>query len=259
MSDLPKLLAPIETTDDLDFSWNEGGTPVTVALTAGTWDSILELVSDLSDACEYETGGTVAFTVSSNGFVTYTVTGVTPTTNWGSCDADLLAILGYAGTESFSSNDLVATDRHLYGWYSPVGVDYPGFRRTKTRRVQRNDAGGVFVMGSSAVHKDLDLRFEPLLEAQIEPGAATTESDGKGGSVDWTSRTLFDFWEYAATLRWRFYEDGSLGTVADPGTEGTDYHTCVFASDEVQAEQIDPDGYTWFAVSLPVHIDTENV
>ncbi len=260
MSDLPKLLGPIETTVDLDWSWTESSVgTVTATLSAGRWDTIIELLVELNVECLALTGDTAIWTVNSNGFCDFEVADIPCSPNWGGCDSALLAILGFAGTETFSGDNLTATKRHLYGWYSPVGVEYPGIRRRMTRRVQKNDAGGVFVWASSAVHKDLDLFFSPLLEAQIEPGSATTEADGKGGTVDWTDRTFYDFWEHIAGSKFRFYEDGELGTVATPGTEGTDYLVCVRTDDESEPMQIDPDGYEWFSVDLPVHIDTENL
>jgi hypothetical protein len=168
-------------------------------------------------------------------------------------------LLGFAGTEAVAgaTNLPTGTLRHDYCWYSPVGVEYPGFSRRVARRYDPTDDGDADIHGSSATHKTVTLTFDALLEAHVEPDVAATEGavdDGAGGTLDCTGSSFYDFWVDAASARFRWYPDATDGTPDTPGTEGTDYYTCVRTDEDSEPEQVDPDGYTYFRVRLPVQV-----
>lgn len=251
----PKLLQQIEiTTLNNSFGFTHSGAKV-ATIPSGTYDSILEVLVALEAALDTAAGSdffTVA--VSYRGIIS--IHGDDPwTVNWGTTDNDLAALLGFTGAETVDGSDnLTATKRHLYGWYAPVPVEYPGLRRRLPRRVQRTDAGGASIIASASTHTEIDLLFDACLEFQVEANAATTGDDGYGSTIDWTDRTFSDWWEDVVAKEFRYYEDASDGTVFDAGEEGDEFLTCVRLDQEFAQEQVDASGYTYFAVRLPVAV-----
>lgn len=246
----PKLLAEIVLDTALDFAFGLGGAQ-TVSVPAATYDTILELAAALETVLQV-IDATFVVEVSAGGIVTIDC-GSGWTEDWTNTDTDLAELLGFDGSEVVTDKVLTASLRHLYGWYAPGGVEYPGRRRRVARRYQPTDAGDAAVWASSSTSTFLELTFDALLETQVEPSAAAVDDDGAGGTVDWTDRTFYDFWVYVAGRRFRFYEDADLGTVAAPGTTG-DYLVCVRTDDESEPQQLDPEAYTYFRVVLPVQI-----
>lgn len=258
MASYPKLLPRIEIDSTCDvLAYGLGGAK-TADIPDAVYDSILEVCAALETKLKV-VSATFSVTVSNRGIVVITNSAASWTVTWGSTDTALRDLLGFAGTETVQGAGpyvLTATRRHLYGWYSPVPVEYPGRRRRIARRYQETDGAAVSIVASSTTHEYIDLLFDACLEAQLEPESGTTADDGYGSTVDWTDRTFGDFWEYVAALEFRYYEDADLGTVAAPGTKGTDYLECVRtdATDELEFEQVDPNGYTYFSVRLPVKV-----
>jgi hypothetical protein len=258
MASYPKLLpqVTIDSTCDV-FAYSLSGAR-TADIPDATYDTILEVCAALEVKLKVVSAD-FSVTVSSRGFVVISNSSTSWTVTWGSTDVALRDLLGFVGTETVTGAGpyvLTATKRHLRGWYSPVPVEYPGRRRRIARRYQETDDGDVSIIASATTHQYLDLLFDACLEPQLEPGQATTADDGYGSSIDWTSRTFGDFWAYVAALKFRYYEDAENGTVAAPGTEGTHYLECVRtdATDELEFEQVDPNGYTYFSVRLPVKV-----
>lgn len=243
----PKLLQPVEiTASNNTLGYNLGGA-TTKDIVVATYPTVIEVLANL----DTQLGGTFVVAVDYRGIVTITNTAAW-TVTWGTTDAGLQALLGFTGAETVqhvgADYILTATKRHLYGWYAPVPVEYPGIRRMLPRRVQRTDAAGASMIASSSTHREIDLLFDACLEPQLEPTEATTADDGYGGTIDWTDRTFVDWWEDVAAKEWRYYEEADDGTVAAPGTEGVEYLVCVRLGTDFIQEQVDGSGYTYFAV-----------
>lgn len=252
----PKLLATITVpTGGWDFAGDDGAA-FTATLPAGDYDSILELGDALETAINAAAvNETFTVAVSSGGIVTITATGAW-TVTWASTDDDLSALLGYAESESVDgSYILTATDRHLYAWYSPIGADYDLDDAWLPSREQETEAGGLIQYASSQEHTYRELRLALLGPECLSEGG--TASDGHGASVDWTSRTLKDFWSYIATRPFRFYGDRADGTVASPGTEGTEYVTCRRMGDRWKPSRVDPDDWAYWRITIPLKVTGE--
>jgi hypothetical protein len=248
----PKLLQEITITASEDvFAYSLGGAQ-TAVLTQGRYDTILEVLAELELQLQV-VDASFAVAVTSLGIVSITCDNAW-TEDWTGTDADLAALLGadtavdvVAGAGPFV---LTMSNRHLYGWYAPVGVEYPGLRRRVTRRFQDTDDGSASSYASSATHRYVDLTFDACLESQIEPEKAEVADDGAGGTVDWTDRTFFDFWVDTAAKHFRFYEDGDYGTVSNV----TGYWKLYRTDEEIEPAQLDPQAYTYFRVVLPCKI-----
>ena len=247
----PKLLQEIVTAEDLFFAFNFSG-PQNVTVPAGTYSSILELCACLEVQLQAVLD-TFSVVVSTHGIVTISAKSDW-TVTWAGTDDELSNLLGFRKIEIVADMALVGSRRHRYGWYAPGGVAYPGRQRRIARFYRPTDSGGASVFAGSGTQTTITFFFDALLEAQVEPVAAGVADDGYGSSVDWTGVTYFDWWIDTAGKKWRYYEDADDGTVAAPGTEGTEYHTCVRTDDEAMPEQLDPDSYTYFRVSLPAQI-----
>lgn len=252
----PKLLGQVTIgSAEQTFGFNRGGAK-TADITLDTYDSILEVLAELEDQLQLDHAD-FSVSVSSLGIVSITNSTTAWTASWGTTDDALETLLGFAGTETVVGSGpytLTASLRHQAAWYSPVGVAYPGVRRWMARKLRPLDDGDADVYGSTAEHKWKVLRFSTLLESQIEPEKAQVDDDGAGGTVDWTDCTFFDFWKYVNARKFRFYEDGSDGTVVDPGAEGDEFITCIRDDEETEPSQLDPDAWTWFLVDLPVRV-----
>jgi hypothetical protein len=253
MSTLPKLLASVTIdTSNQTFAFGLGGAQ-TVDITAATYDTILEVLANLEDALQ-AVDATFSVTCSSGGIVVISCDN-SWTITWASTDDDLESLLGFEGTESVAGSGpytLTASNRHLRGFYSPVGGQWPSDRRTIKSREQETDAGGLYQLASSTVHRYRDVTFALLSEKQLVTGG--TDSDGAGGSVKWTSRTLYDFWTYTRDRPFRFYEDATDGTVASPGTEVNTYDTCRRFNDDWAPDMPDPGDYSFFNVTMKLKV-----
>ena len=247
---LPKCLAQItiDSTNDV-LGYGLGGAQ-TADIADGTYDSILEVLAELEDKLQ-AVDATFAVTVSANGFVVITCN-TAFTASWAATDDALETLLGFAGTESVAGSGpytLTATLRHRAAFYPPVGGNWPSDKRKKSVREQETDDGDMIQYASSSVHRYREILFSLLTYAQCENGG--TDSDGAGGSISWTGVTLLDFWEYVAGKKFRFYEDRSNGTVASPGTEGTDYVTCrMLYREPWEPKQPDQCNFALFDVEL---------
>ncbi len=255
---LCKLLPQVTVTSSNNtFGFTFGGAR-TADITAGTYDTIIEALVNLETALQ-AIYGAFEVEVTSNGIVTIT-NDDSWSVNWGTTDSGFQTLLGFTGSDSVvdvggGNYRLTATNRHLYGFYSPVGVQYPADRRRVESRVQETDAGGLTQLASTATHRYRELQFGLLSEAQLDAGG--TDSDGKGGVVSWTNRTLWDFWSYVRDKPFRFYADCSTGTVASPGSEGTTFHTCRRTDTEWSPAQRDPGDWSFFDVTIPCKITGE--
>lgn len=248
----PKLLQQIDVSAAITFGFTQGGAQ-TADVAADTYDTILELLAELEDALQV-VDATFTVTCSSLGVISIACTNAW-VASWGTTDDDLEQMMGFAGSESVIGSGpytLTAAKRHLFGWYSPVGCEWQGSKRTMSRRYQPTDDGDATVYGGTGVRREAELAFDTLLEAQIEPEQAGVADDGAGGSVDWTDRTFYDFWEDTNSKRFRFYHDCADGTVADPGADGDEYWLCVRTDEDNEPSQTDPLGYTYFRVELPI-------
>ena len=254
----PKLLSRVTVTASNDrIGFTLGAVPTLVAMTTGDYTTILEALANLESALLVE-DVTFSVTITSLGIVPISCDNVW-TINWCTTDDGFETLMGFSGSETVTGAGpyvLTATDRagEETSWYSPVGVQYPGKRRLVRRRVDETDDGDAVLTASESTHEYKTLRFSTLLESQIEPDAAQTDADGEGGTTDWTGRTFYDFWVYVADKKFRFYEDGSDGTVASPGTDGTEYDTMVRTDKDSSPWLVDPEGYTYFGVDLPTQI-----
>lgn len=255
----PKLLTQvIIDSDNQTFAFElPPSTPQSVNIDTGTYDTLLEVLANLKTKLQVvEATFNVEVLLATNkvGTVNIETDSVSWAADWSNTDAALKTLLGFVGTETVSSYGLSGDKRHRSGWYSPVGVEYPAVRRRKYRAYQDLEDGDAAALSSAATHKFVDLLFDACLEGQLEPDEAGTLDNGYGYDQDWTDVTFADFWEDTADKKFRYYPDASDGIVGTPGTEGTDYWTCVRtdASEEFEPEQLDSDGYTWFAARLPI-------
>ena len=120
-----KFLRPVTVpTGGWAFVYNDGGAQ-TATVAAGTYDTVLHLCSELHDKIEVESGpNTAVISVSQLAIVSITITSLASVT-WGSCAADLLTVLGFAGSESVAASAVTATSQHTHGWY-PGLISLPG-------------------------------------------------------------------------------------------------------------------------------------
>lgn len=228
---LPKMLATV-TIDSTNqtFGFDQGGAQ-TVDITVGEYDSILEVCAELETQLQ-TVDGSFGVTISSGGIVTIACT-TAWTESWGTTDDALETLLGFDSSSDGVANFngvymLIGSLRHRAAYYSPVGAAWSCDRRRRQAREQDTADGGMVQYVSSSEHVWRQVSLELLTREQLESGG--TDSDGAGGSVDWTDVTLLSFWRYCAdgARSFRFYPDRADGTVASPGTEGTEYDTCRF-------------------------------
>lgn len=258
---LPKMLAPVVIdSSNQTFGFDLGGAQ-TVDITAGTYDSILEVCAELETQLQ-TVSATFAVLVSSAGIVTINCDAAW-TESWGTTDDALEALLGYDSSADYVAGStpyaLEASDRHDAAFYPPHNASWPADRRKRYAREQDTDDGGMVQYVSSSEHRWRRLMFSLLTYAQIEAGGS--DGDGAGGSVDWTDRTLYDFWTYCADggHMFRFYEDRADGTVAAPGTEGTDYVAMRFLfKRDWEPTQIDVGNFALFDIELETKIVSES-
>jgi hypothetical protein len=259
----PKLLQSVEIGANNDRLGYTLGGAQTATMDQAAYDTIIEALINLK-AKLVAVSATFNTDVDYRGIVTIANT-VAWVINWATTDDGLEDLLGFSGAEAVVDVGgggagpfvLTATSRHLYGWYSPVGVEYPGIRRRISRRVQETDAGGASIIASSTVHQYIDLLFDACLEGHLDPIAAHAAGaidDGYGGTIDWEDRDYTTWWEDVAAKEFRYYEDASMGTVAAPGTEGVAFLECVRLDQELVFDQVDASGYTYFSVRLPVKV-----
>jgi len=177
------------------------------------------------------------------------------TMDWAGTSDGLSSTLGFDESETPANGTVTGSKRHLYGWYSPVGADYDLDVRRIPRRQEDTEAGGLVQYASSQEHRYRELRLGLLSPAQLEEGG--TDDDGYGGTVDWTSRTLYDLWQYVRDRPFRFYADRTHGTVASPGSEGTEYVTCRRTDDEWRPGRRDPDDWAYWDITIPLKVTGE--
>lgn len=260
-----KLLQRVDiTTANKDFAYTLTGSQ-TAAITVAEYDTIYEVCVDFETQLQV-VDATFGVTVSALGIVDIVCDNIW-VVDWAATDNDLESLLGFAGSEAVQLKTgkyhLTGTKRHGQDsqappWYAPVGEFYHTIRRFKARRVEATDDGDASTHSSAGTVKTLDVRWHGVLESALEPDKATTSDDGSGGTVDWTGVTFGDWWADTAGKKFRFYfrkADGTVGgTVAAPGTEGTDYWTCVYEGEDLEFDPLDPDGFTYYAVSLSIQI-----
>ena len=256
MATLSKWLAQVTIqTGANGFGWKDASAVLTVTkITVGDYDTILEVCADLETQLQV-TDANFSVAVSSEGIVSISNSANAWTVSWGDTSTTVRDLLGFDGTEAVTGSGpyvLTATDRHLRGWYPPVGEQYPADEYRIEIRGQETEAGGYYQLASSAEHRSREVTFSLLSEAQMAVGGS--DSDGAGGTVDWTDRTLLDFWRYMRDRPVRLYADRTDGTVAAPGTEGTEYVTARRKPDPWRPEQVDPGDWSFFAVTIPLVI-----
>jgi hypothetical protein len=203
------------------------GTSLGVAsVAADDFDTILELAAELEAQLQV-LSGTFAVTCSEIGTITVTGpagwTWVTATT-----DDDFSALLGLdESTDVVVSNVLTASNQHLRGWY-------PG-TITRGRAVAKgigivsdgrwkpvHEGSRLFTMSGeqSACFPATGLKRRALTIRPLSHEECTDEDRGVTAFIDQC---------IASTFRW--YPDRALGTVADPGTQDTDFWKCTFVGD----------------------------
>jgi hypothetical protein len=244
----PKLLAQIVIpAGGYTFGYARSGAK-TVVLAAGTYASILEVGAEFETKLQADSAG-FSVACSSTGFISVTHSSADWTWTAATTTDALETLVGLAGTESVTSRVLTGTLQHRYGWYSPVGCDYPldkyeiGVVETET------DAGGLTQYASSTEHRYRELRF-----ALVSP-EAMAEGGTEGGKF-WTNVTLLDLWKYVRDKPFRFYADCGDGTVASPGTEGTEYVTLRRMGRRFEPEQVDPDDWAYWETTLECKVTT---
>jgi hypothetical protein len=228
---LPKMLATV-TIDSTNqtFGFDQGGAQ-TVDITAGEYDSILEVLAELETQLQ-TVDATFAVTVSSAGFVTITCQ-TAWTENWATTDDALETLLGLDSSSDGVADlngiyMLAASLRHQAAFYPPVGAAWSCDRRRRQAREQDTADGGMIQYVSSSEHRWRQVSMDLMTYESVEAGGSA--ADGAGGTIDWTDITIYNFWTYCADggREFRFYPDRANGTVASPGTEGTEYDTCRF-------------------------------
>lgn len=251
---LPKLLPTITIPSRWTVAWERGAGTKTATLTAGTYDSILEVLAML-DTVMTAVDGAWTMAVSANGIVSITEAGGAWSFVWASMTDALEQLLGLAGTETHTAGVITATYRHLYGWYAPVGWQGPEDVREIRAREQETDAGGMSQIASTVTHRYREATFGLLTRPQLSEGGS--DSDGKGGTVTWTSRTLFYFWQYTRDRPFRWYDDCASGTVASPGSEGTEFVTCRRMGTRFEPIQREAGDFSYFDFTLRMKVTGE--
>lgn len=220
-----------------------------VDVTAGDYDSILEVCAELETQLQ-TLDATFAVTCSDEGVVAISCDNDWDV-DWSNTDDAFETMLGFAGTETVSGSGpyvLTASRRHPTSFFSPLGIDYDIDPVWLPSRVQRPEDGTAIQYASSQAHTERELRFGLLgLEATKEGGTA---DDGYGSTINWTGRTLYDFWLHVADRPFRFYPDRSDGTVASPGTEGTEFVTCRRLGDRFLPVRVDPASWAFWDVAI---------
>lgn len=260
-----KLLQSITIlTSSQDFAFSLSTAAKAVELTLGDYDTIYEVAVNFETKLQV-VDATFAVTVSSLGIMVVSCQNAWYV-NWAGTDDNLEDLFGYTGAETVAGAGpytLTALKRHGQNdqsppWYAPVGERYASINRFKARRVETTDDGDMSLHGSAGTSKRIDLSFVGVGVEALEPDEGGTGDDGSGGTIDWTGVTFGDWWDDTADKKWRFYfrkSDGTVGgTVAAPGTEGTDYYICAHENDELDFDQLDPNGFTYFNVTIPVII-----
>lgn len=119
-----KILAPvIVPAGGWNLVINDSGGATTVTVPAGTYATVYDLGLELQGQIQAETGppthASDLVAITAIGQCTITSTETTSYT-WGSSDSDLYEALGFAGTESVSSDVVTATSRVDHGWWPGV-------------------------------------------------------------------------------------------------------------------------------------------
>jgi hypothetical protein len=244
MSGFCKVLWPIVVpAGDWDFGFNDGGAKV-ATVAAGTYTSILSLVSELATQMNAASAVNFTGTVSSVGIVAITGDAAWNTA-WGTTDNAFSTMLGYAETEATASNILTATTQHHAGYYPGVlsygynagrgaGLTEPLVWRPTWPMVRSvAGSGAARIVGPVTPSEDLVFACSIIKWTEF--------ADEDCGVRAWLDECI--------ASPFRLYPDRYTGTVAVPGTLGTTYYSCTFANDLKARNGPHPD-FCSYAVEL---------
>lgn len=247
MSSFDKYLAPITVpTGGWDFVWAEGGSH-TATVSAGDYDTVLHLASELEDRIQAIDASSFV-SVSSTGTVTIWINGMTSVT-WGSTNDDLEAALGFAGDETVSAGIVTSTNQHNDGWYPGVlsyGSNHGAGRAIDEGWVPMDVAGKQYAgsgegryLGPDRYPYERRVRYSMIKRAE--------RNARKTGPL-----AFLDRWR-TAKLYWYPDRDngteGSHGTQGEPGADSyhtdadCDYYLVRVHSAEVKQSSKHPDGF----------------
>jgi hypothetical protein len=222
MSVFGKYLWPItiDTTNN-DFGLNDGGGPDVVAITSGTYDTILEVCQDLEDELVDLNAEDWEVEVSALGIVTITNNTSDWDVDWANTDDALEAMLGFDGTETVTGAGpyvLTGSSQHLYGYYPGCiswGYTATGGVGTVTPRIWRsiwpmvrNVAGNNAqrIVGPANARETMNVGYGIIHRDEYEHALG-----------------LKAFGDAVIATSFRFYPDRADGTVAAKGTQNTEY------------------------------------
>ena len=261
MSSFSKLLLPITVpSGGWAFSWNEGASNYIKTLTAGTYETILDLANDLRTLMLTIPTATTTLSVDPD-TAKFSITRASLTSiEWASCDSDLLDLLGFDQTETPSGNVVTANDQHLWGWYpglithgdndgSGPSADSYWIAEDNTSR-QYSGSGKARIISSARKIYKRSLTFTPLNKSEV------ILSRGKGPK---------DFEDRWISKKIYFYPDrdngevGDLGTQLDPGayevdTDGDYYIVTLAKNPVINSTGSHPD---WFSVRIEMTVESK--
>jgi hypothetical protein len=238
MSIYSKFLWPVTVSASGNtFGYNYPGA-LTASIDAATYGTILEVLANLDSKLHAD------FTVSLNeyGKVTISCSSVW-TVNWTTTENPLETLLGFDGTEAVDANYvLTANNQHTNGYYPGcLSFGYTLYKGsgisgdtlwlpewTMVRTI--SGTGAACIVGPTTSQYKCTLNFNPILRTEVED----------------TSIGLYGFWNNCIASKFRFYLDRADGTVASPGTRGTEYESCtLLANPTVQLVKAQ-----WYQFSL---------
>lgn len=119
MSAWGKFLAKITLSGSMSLEFDDASGTHIAKVNTLEHTTVLHLAKALQDGIDAVITGSSTVTVSSTGQVTIEIPGIV-SVDWAASSSELYEILGFAGTETPSSDVLTATNRHTYGWYPGV-------------------------------------------------------------------------------------------------------------------------------------------
>ena len=123
MSSWGKFLCEISVpTGGWVFAWVEGATSEEATIPAGTYSTVLHLLSTLDTLMGAEVVGGAYITTNELGYVSITTDDFTELDLTNS-SAALYTLLGFTGSETAVSHVVTSANPHTHGWY-PGGITY---------------------------------------------------------------------------------------------------------------------------------------
>jgi hypothetical protein len=214
-----KFLLPITVpAAGWNFVYNDGGAQ-TATIAAGDYDTVLNLLEELHDKIEAESGGgTTTIAVTEVGIVSITIQGFVSVT-WGSVNDDLVTLLGADESETVSGTTITMNGRHTHGWY-------PGVISFSTSNTDTSHGAGVVSDSGWEVAGDMIRTYAGTGAARlVSPARRLYTRLLRFGPIkreevfETRNHMVADFDDQWDNLIVYWYPDRSDGQVETPGTQ----------------------------------------